>query len=132
MAEAYPTAALTLSPSQTGLTAEEARERLQRDGPNAIADVAQHPVRRALSKLWAPVPWMLEAAIVLQLGLGDYAEAAAVAFLLVFNAAIGFIQERRAQATVDAALEVPPGAAWPQSGVTWGVDHRAGRHFGGG
>jgi H+-transporting ATPase len=84
------------------LTSQEAAARLQRDGPNAIADVAQHPVRRAISKLWAPVPWMLEAAILLQLGLREFVEAAVVAFLLVFNAAIGFIQEGRAQATLDA------------------------------
>ncbi len=45
---------------------------------------------------------MLEVAILLQLGLGDYVEAGVVAFLLVFNAAIGFFQENRAQATLDA------------------------------
>jgi H+-transporting ATPase len=85
-----------------GLTGDEARRRLARLGSNAIADVAQHPVRRALGKLWAPVPWMLEAAILLQLFLGDYVEAGVVAVLLIANAAIGFFQEGRAQATLDA------------------------------
>lgn len=85
-----------------GLTGEEARRRLEQFGPNAMADVAQHPVRRALQKLWAPVPWMLEAAILLQLGLGDYVEAGVVALLLIFNTALGFFQESRAQATLDA------------------------------
>jgi len=85
-----------------GLTSADARHRLETLGSNAIADVAQHPVQRALGKLWAPVPWMLEAAILLQLFLGDYVEAAVVTFLLVANAAIGFFQERRAQATLDA------------------------------
>ena len=85
-----------------GLTSDEARRRLTTLGSNAIADVAQHPVRRALGKLWAPVPWMLEAAILLQLFLGDDVEASVVAFLLVANAAIGFFQEGRAQATLDA------------------------------
>jgi H+-transporting ATPase len=85
-----------------GLTSDEAGRRLVTLGSNAIADVAQHPVRRALGKLWAPVPWMLEAAILLQLFLGDYVEAGVVAFLLVANAAIGFFQEGRAQATLDA------------------------------
>src|SRR5450432_3640589 len=69
--------------STLGLTSDEARRRLKQGGANAIADVAQHPVRRALEKLWAPVPWMLEAAILLQLGLGEYVEASVVAFLLV-------------------------------------------------
>jgi H+-transporting ATPase len=55
-----------------------------------------------LGKLWAPVPWMLEVAVLLQLLLGDYVEAGVVSFLLIANAAIGFFQEARAQATLDA------------------------------
>ena len=85
-----------------GLTAREARQRLDTSGPNAVLDVAQHPLRRAVNKLWAPVPWMLEAAILLQLGLGDYVAAAVVTLLLLFNAGLGFFQEGRAQATLDA------------------------------
>ena len=75
--------------------------RLEKFGPNAVPQ-ALHPLRRALKKLWAPVPWMLEAAILLQLALGEYVEASAVAFLLVFNAGLGFFQEGRAQATLEA------------------------------
>jgi H+-transporting ATPase len=86
----------------TGLTSAAAARLLISVGANAVADVAQHPARRALLKLWAPVPWMLEAAIVLQLAIGDYAEAWVVALLLVTNAALGFFQEGRAQATLDA------------------------------
>jgi H+-transporting ATPase len=85
-----------------GLTDGQARHLLATIGPNAIVDVAQHPLRRAMAKLWAPVPWMLEAAITLQLVLGDYDEAAMVALLLVANAALGFLQESRALATLDA------------------------------
>jgi H+-transporting ATPase len=88
--------------AQKGLTSDEASRRLAQLGSNVIADVAEHRVQRALGKLWAPVPWMLEAAILLQLFLGDYVEAGVVAFLLVANAAIGFFQEGRAQATLDA------------------------------
>ena len=85
-----------------GLTAQEARQRLDTGGPNAVVDLAQHLLRRAVNKLWAPIPWMLETAILLQLGLGDYVEAAVVLLLLLFNAALGFFQEGRAQATLDA------------------------------
>lgn len=45
---------------------------------------------------------MLEAAIVLELVLGKHAEAAIILVLLVFNAALGFFQESRAQATLAA------------------------------
>ena len=58
--------------------------------------------RMALAKFWAPVPWMLEAAIILQTVLHEYVEAAVIAGLLVFNAALGFFQEGRAQATLAA------------------------------
>ena len=85
-----------------GLTASEAQRRLKAVGPNAMPDTTVHPWRLALSKLWAPVPWMLEAVIVLQVGLGDYAEAGIVGGLLVFNAALGLFQESRAQATLEA------------------------------
>ena len=45
---------------------------------------------------------MLEAAIVLQIGLGEYVEAAVVAGLLIFNATLGFLQEGRAGAALAA------------------------------
>ena len=86
----------------TGLTNDEARRRLEKFGPNAMPDTALHPLRMALEKFWAPVPWMLEAAIVLELALGKYVEAAIIAALLVFNAALGLFQESRAQATLAA------------------------------
>jgi H+-transporting ATPase len=85
-----------------GLTDDEARLRLQKAGPNSIPDTAPQPVRRAVEKLWAPIPWMLEAAIVLELVLGKYVEAGIIAVLLVFNAVLGFFQEGRAQATLAA------------------------------
>jgi len=85
-----------------GLTSDEAHRRLEKFGPNAMPDTSVHPLRMALEKFWAPVPWMLEAAIVLQVALGDYAEAGIIAGLLVFNAALGLFQEGRAQATLAA------------------------------
>jgi H+-transporting ATPase len=89
-------------PPATGLTSAEARLRLEKFGPNAVPDTAARPLRRALTKFWAPVPWMLEAAIVLELASGKYVEAAIIAMLLAFNAALGFFQEGRAQATLTA------------------------------
>jgi H+-transporting ATPase len=74
---------------KTGLTSDEARRRLVKSGPNAMPDTNVYPIRMALEKFWAPVPWMLEAAIVLELVLGKYIEAAIIVLLLVFNAALG-------------------------------------------
>ena len=67
-----------------------------------MPDTSVHPLRMAIEKFWAPVPWMLEAAIVLELVLGKYIEAAIIALLLVFNATVGLFQESRAQATLAA------------------------------
>ena len=85
-----------------GLTSDEARARLEKDGPNAMPDTSAHPLRNALAKFWAPVPWLLEASIVLELVLHKYYEAAVIAALLVFNAALAWFQESRAQATLAA------------------------------
>jgi len=107
------TTAISIAPAQTatpggednlarGLTSDEARLQLAKSGPNAMPDTAVPAWRMALAKFWAPVPWMLEAAIILQAALHEYVEAAVIAGLLVFNAALGFFQEGRAQATLAA------------------------------
>ena len=62
------------------------------------------PFRSALAKFWAPVPWLLETAIVLQLVLHKYLEASVITGLLVFNALLAFVQESRAQATLTQTL----------------------------
>jgi H+-transporting ATPase len=85
-----------------GLSTAEARRRLSTIGPNATPDTDVHPLRLVLGKFVAPVPCLLEAAIVLQLVLGEYIEASIIAVLLVFNAALGVFHEGRAQATVKA------------------------------
>jgi H+-transporting ATPase len=90
------------APAQDGLSSEEARRRLAKVGPNTMPDTSAHPLRMALEKFWAPVPWMLEAAVVLELALDKYVEAAIIAGLLAFNAGLGLFQESRAQTTLAA------------------------------
>jgi H+-transporting ATPase len=86
----------------SGLSSDEAHGRLEKFGPNAMPDVSVHLIRSALGKFWAPVPWMLEAVIVIELGLRNYPEAVVIAVLLISNAALSFFQESRAQATLTA------------------------------
>ena len=99
-----PGDALLVSPpaGTSGLSGDEARRRLQELGPNSMPDASVHPIRSALGKFWAPVPWMLEIVIVVELGLRDYAEAAVIAVLLIFNAVLSFLQQSHAQATLTA------------------------------
>jgi H+-transporting ATPase len=86
----------------SGLTSNEASSRLRQFGPNSMPDASMHLVRSALGKFWAPVPWLLEAVIVLEIGLHNYVEASVIAVLLVFNAALSFFQESHAQVTLTA------------------------------
>jgi H+-transporting ATPase len=85
-----------------GLTSVEARRRLGEFGANAVTEKTTSSWRIFLAKFWAPIPWLLEAAIVLQLCLGEYVEAAVVGGLLLFNATLGFVQEGRASAAFAA------------------------------
>ena len=85
-----------------GLTGAEAAKRLAADGRNTFADEARHPLRELLSKFWAPVPWLLEATVLLELFLHEYAQGTIILGLLVFNAALGYFQSRGSQATLAA------------------------------
>jgi H+-transporting ATPase len=102
LAPSNPPAKPVRNAASNGLTSAEAHNRLQKDGPNAMPDLSAHPLRNALAKFWAPVPWLLEASIVLEVVLHKYFEASIIAGLLVFNAALAYFQEGRAQATLKA------------------------------
>jgi H+-transporting ATPase len=85
-----------------GLSSAEAQCILGQVGLNATPDVGVHPLRLVLGKFLAPVSMLLEIAIILQLALGEYIEGSIIAVLLVFNTAIGFFHESRAQSTIAA------------------------------
>jgi len=91
------------SPSATagiGLTETEAERRLREVGPNAIPEKRPRAWLTFLGKFWAPVPWMLQAAIVLELVLGHTLQALLFTTLLVFNAGLSYAQEQRAQSAL--------------------------------
>jgi H+-transporting ATPase len=85
-----------------GLSSAEAAHRLSQYGSNATPDVSVHPLWMVLGKFVSPVSLLLEVAVILQAALGEYIEASIIGFLLVFNAALGFFHESRAQATIAA------------------------------
>ena len=88
------------SPLPDGLTQAEAARLLSQTGTNEVASEEEHPLRRAIKHFWAPVPWMLEITIILQLAAGERLEAAMVAMLLFINVGLGIVQEGRASATL--------------------------------
>ena len=93
---------MNLAADPPGLTSAEAARRAAEFGANAVSDKAPPRWRAFAAKFWSPVPWMLEAALILQLALGAYVEAAVVGELLAFNATLAFVQEGRAGAALAA------------------------------
>jgi H+-transporting ATPase len=67
-----------------------------------MPDTSGHPLRNALANFWAPLQWLLEASNVFEIALNKYYEAAVIASLPLFNAALAYFQESRAQATAQS------------------------------
>ena len=93
------------SDMKKGLTDAEAKERLQRYGFNEVPEKKTNPVVMLARKFWGLTAWMLEIIIVLSWVLQKYADVYIVTGLLLFNAALSFIEERRASSAVDALKE---------------------------
>ena len=83
--------------SFNGLSTAEALKRRQSAGPNTISEKRSHPLLILLKKFWAPIPWMLEIIILIELVLGKRTEAWIILTLLIFNASLSFFQEDKAQ-----------------------------------
>jgi plasma-membrane proton-efflux P-type ATPase len=93
-------AALHVNP-ETGLTLAEVETRRNEHGYNEVAEQKRHPVLKFLGKFWGVSAWMLELIIILSAVLGKYSDLAVVSALLFVNAALSFMQERRAAGVVE-------------------------------
>jgi len=94
-------AALHVNPD-TGLTLAEVGVRRKEHGYNEVSETKGHPVLKFLQKFWGISAWMLELIMVLSAVLGKYADLAVVSALLLVNAVVSFMQERRAAGVVEA------------------------------
>ena len=94
-------AALKVDP-QSGLAASAIEALRAVHGFNEVAAVKAHPLRAFLGKFWGLSAWMLEAIAALSLGLRNYPDLAVVEALLVVNAVLATLQERRAAGVVEA------------------------------
>ena len=97
-------AALNVNP-ETGLTHTEADTRRKEHGYNEVAEHKGHPVLMFFGKFWGVSAWMLELIMVLSAILGRYSDLAVVSVLLVVNAVLAFMQERRAAGVVETLLQ---------------------------
>ena len=88
---------------ESGLSDEEARQRLQRYGRN---ELAEKPGKSFWQKLWEQINsfviWLLIGAAIISAVLGDWVEAGAILLIVVLNAIMGIVQESRAEASLAA------------------------------
>lgn len=86
-----------------GLTSDEAKRRLEQYGPNALKE---SPRPTFLQMLWDQLNNFVVILLIVASGisalLGDYVEAAAIMAIVVLNAILGIVQERRAEEALAA------------------------------
>jgi Ca2+-transporting ATPase len=95
---------------ETGLTAREARDRLQRHGPNELPEAAAvSPLRLFVTQFSSVIIWVLIGAAVVSGLLREWVDAAAILAIVLLNALLGFLQEYKAERSLAAlkTLSVP-------------------------
>jgi len=80
----------------TGLSSSEVIERRASRGFNEIPERKVGLARRLSSYLWGPIPWMIEAAMLLAAVLRNWNDFGLILTLLLVNAAVGFWEEYQA------------------------------------
>jgi H+-transporting ATPase len=93
-----------LKATPSGLSQEEARRRLTQYGSNEIVERKVNPLLKFLGYFWGPIPWMIEATIVLSGVAGHWPDFAVMTCLLAANAVVGFWEEYQAGNAI-AALQ---------------------------
>ncbi|MFN5515319.1 MAG: precorrin-6A reductase, partial [Cyanobacteriota bacterium] len=91
-----------LGASRAGLSAAEAQGRLAQYGYNELPEKNVSTFELLLSYFWGPMPWMIEAAIILCALVGDWVDFGIIGALLIGNALIGFFEEKSAGDAVAA------------------------------
>ncbi len=85
-----------LGSTNDGLTSDEAAKRLTQDGPNEIAEETGNPFLKFFSYFWGPIPWMIEAAVILSGVVRHWLDFGVILLLLCTNAVVGFWEEHQA------------------------------------
>ena len=85
-----------LGSSLDGLTSAEAKKRLAQYGPNEIEEKKTNLLLKFLGYFWGPIPWMIEAAVILSAIVRHWPDFFIILTLLLANAVVGFWEERQA------------------------------------
>jgi H+-transporting ATPase len=79
-----------------GLSQAEAERRLAQYGYNEIPEKKTNPFLKFLTYFWGPIPWMIEAALVLSALVQHWPDFGIILVLLGTNAGVGFWEEYQA------------------------------------
>jgi H+-transporting ATPase len=93
---AMPELMKQLGASADGLTQAEAVKRQAQYGPNQIEEKKTNEYLKFLSYFWGPIPWMIEAAVILSGLVRHWLDFFVILFLLCSNALVGFWEEHQA------------------------------------
>ena len=85
-----------LGSTEDGLSAAQAAKRLTQDGPNALPTKSENPFLKFLTYFWGPIPWMIEAAVILSGIVRHWLDFGVILLLLCSNAVVGFWEEHQA------------------------------------
>ena len=85
-----------LGSSPDGLSQAEAQKRLTQYGPNEIEEKKTNPFLKFLTYFWGPIPWMIEAAVILSAVARHWPDFVIILLLLLANAVVGFWEEHQA------------------------------------
>src|SRR6266496_2540096 len=78
---------------RTGLNPGRLQERLSKYGASAGPEEKKSGLSAFLAYFWGPIPWMIEAAALMALVVGDFGDFTIITSLLLFNALLGFWEE---------------------------------------
>ena len=96
-----------LASGHDGLTEADAARRLDEFGPNELPhEAGPGAVQIALRQFASPLIYILVAAGVVALAVGESVDAAVIAAVLVINAVVGFAQEYRAERSLEALRRI--------------------------
>ena len=96
-----------LDSSQQGLSAKEARRRLEEIGPNELRQRERTPLWKLLVDAWKdPMILILAIVVVVQLVLGEWLESIVIFAVLVVNSLISVVQTRKAESSLAALREI--------------------------
>jgi H+-transporting ATPase len=85
-----------LASSPDGLSQVEAQKRRIQYGANEIEEKKTNEFLKFLSYFWGPIPWMIEAAVILSAAARHWPDFAIILLLLMANAGVGFWEEHQA------------------------------------